>query len=149
MKCSYIQSMMSSYLDNELDNATADLVEVHVSKCSECRKMMDELSVVKNGLKSLPLVETPEFLHSRIMQGIHEERKKVSKRFLFRVGRWAPALACALVLIMVMSVWGNFWPWGDGNGFDLFGKKTAPEGDLQTYGHEEHLAAPDAEEFLM
>ena len=55
-------------------------------------------------------------------------------------------MACALVLIMVMSVWGNFWPWGDGNGFDLFGKKTAPEGDLQTYGHEEYLVAPDAEE---
>lgn len=75
--CRRIQRLLSRYLDNEIGDFDAALVEEHLKSCRRCKNDLAELSRIKNILteterKILP----PDYLVQRLWEITAGERKK-------------------------------------------------------------------------
>ncbi len=110
MTCRDVSELLSSYLDNELEPEVCNLVENHLRSCDACRAELEELRQVKLGLKSLPKLEPPPSLHSRVMNAVrdqHRVKKQKPAVFSTRPAWFKQAglvLAACLVLILASSV---------------------------------------------
>lgn len=72
MVCEEIRELLSEYLDEVLPGLDRDAVEAHLSSCGACRKELESLRSVLQGLHSLEPVEPPQDflgqLHERMAQ---------------------------------------------------------------------------------
>ncbi len=121
MTCREVSELLSAYLDGELDRDSHGLVEAHLDTCGHCRAALEELRQVKSALQSLPVVEPPPELHSRIMEAVSqapalrpgpaEETPSQKGRFRWKLPSWgrgglgtvAMALAACLVIVILSS----------------------------------------------
>ena len=120
MTCRDVSELLSSYLDDELEPEVCDLVENHLRSCDACRAELEELRQVKLALKSLPELEPPPSLHSRVMDAVRDQHrvKKQKPVALFGENLWKSAknssrpawfkraglvLAACLVLMLASS----------------------------------------------
>jgi len=53
MKCSDASTLISAYLDNELTQADAQRIRLHIEDCSECGKTYQELKTLKQKMGQL------------------------------------------------------------------------------------------------
>ncbi len=75
MTCRDVSELLSSYLDDELEPEVCNLVENHLRSCDACRAELEELRQVKLALKSLPELEPPPSLHSRVMDAVRDQHR--------------------------------------------------------------------------
>jgi hypothetical protein len=73
--CRDVSELLSSYLDDELEPEVCNLVENHLRSCDACRAELEELRQVKLALKSLPELEPPPSLHSRVMDAVRDQHR--------------------------------------------------------------------------
>lgn len=76
---------LSAYLDGELPTAEYQNVFRHVQECTECRADLYDLDAARTAVRSLPGLESPEFLDVR-----HRQR---AERRMARPARVAVAIA--------------------------------------------------------
>jgi hypothetical protein len=76
MLCRKVLNQLSGYIDEVLEANTAVQVFQHLEHCENCRKEFEGLSIVRQKLKSLPAVQTPEYLRNLIQIRLSAGRKE-------------------------------------------------------------------------
>ncbi len=76
MKCETIRSMISSYIDKDLNDIEKTELEKHIAECQQCREeyesMLDIIAVCSN----LEELELPQSFRTELHQKLVEEKKK-------------------------------------------------------------------------
>jgi hypothetical protein len=78
--CRDASEFLSSYLDGELEPDVHNLVENHLQSCSSCAAGLEELRQVKLALESLPELEPPPSLHTRVMAAVCKQARSEKQR---------------------------------------------------------------------
>jgi hypothetical protein len=84
MTCEHCQELISAFLDNELETESSDNVRLHLSECSECSKVCEDLAMLIN-FSQLDVEESivppnPDALWCRINNIIESEvQAEISK----------------------------------------------------------------------
>ncbi len=115
--CSKYNTMLSAYLDGELQGAEAKEMEKHLRTCAECQKYLALLKSVKEGLKE-ELPPAPEALRQGVAYKLELEKKR-RKLYFGAFGRWTAiaAVLCVVIFGVVRLT---------GSGFSNTAKKAAP-----------------------
>ncbi len=102
MNCDEVKINLPEYIDGKLDEATRELVEIHIESCSECKAQLREMKSFLTFMSSVPNPETPEGMKDEfeiMLAGLDiQEKKKVR---LLPV--WAK-IAASVVLAL-----GTYW----------------------------------------
>ena len=92
---SHYGTSLSAYLDGELATSEFQSVFAHVQGCADCRADLQELDTARTAVRSLPGLETPDFLGTR--------RQARRARPPTRFGRVAAA-AAGIAAVAVLTV---------------------------------------------
>src|ERR1700733_6798971 len=89
---------LQAYFDSELDAASAHEVERHLDHCVECRDLLNDLKLLRDGLRrELPIERAPGDLRARILAAIDREAPPARPRVRPTVWRlpafWAGAFS--------------------------------------------------------
>ena len=103
MTCEHWQSLLSPYLDGDLDETDRGAVESHLSSCRECRDLVTRMRDVDVALGTLPELEVSPRLQRRLL-AIPQGRRRFGFRpdFLLRPA-FQPILAAATAVLTVVS----------------------------------------------
>jgi anti-sigma factor RsiW len=102
MKCDRVSSLLSAYLDRELNERGHATVQQHLGQCLYCRDEFERLAADRQLLISPNLPTAPAYLHSRVMAEIRSRTGAVA----LRQPVWARALGyAAAVAVIVGSAW--------------------------------------------
>lgn len=105
-----LRRQLSEHLDGTLGARARQRVERHLAGCEDCRLELADLRATVALLRSLPAVEEPEYLATRILARV--EAGEASPSWLDRLwasgaaalhGTWTPAFAAVLVLFVVAT----------------------------------------------
>ncbi len=112
--CSKYDIMLSARLDGTLSKKESRELEKHLAECEDCRKYLQLLETVKDGLRE-ELPDPPELLREGIMYKIGLEKNR--KRHFGAFGRWTviAAVLCVAILGVVKL-----------NGSGVMGSSAAP-----------------------
>ena len=101
MECNKCCESVSFYIDGFLTNEEKILFEEHTKDCEKCRIELEETKKLIASLKSIPLEELPERLHSDIMKAVKKvSESKVRRRPLRHAYARFGTLAASLILIV-------------------------------------------------
>lgn len=67
MSCDQVRELLSAYLENELEPASADLVRHHLGTCSTCSELVQTLQLVTGSTPFLQRLEPPAHLAAEIV----------------------------------------------------------------------------------
>ncbi len=85
MNCRKTSSLISAYIDGELQSTDHQIVREHINLCAECRDEYDGIVQMKHALSNIQMhAPRPEF-SNQIMARIHDE---TSKQNTTRLPRW-------------------------------------------------------------
>jgi len=82
MEHAAIQPKLSDYLDDAVTPEEKTAIEKHLPTCAECRQGLAELGATRRHVQSLPEVEPPPWLTSKVMAQVREQAEK--KRGFFQ-----------------------------------------------------------------
>lgn len=112
--CSEIRSLLTPYLDGEIDREKFSAVRFHLTYCASCRRRVEEFQDVQAGLQSLPRRRVPPelALRLRVQLSWHLHRDLLSRFRLFLDNALKPlllpasggVLAAVAIFAMLMSV---------------------------------------------
>ena len=107
MKCEETGLQLSEFLDRTLDSDYLRNVREHLAGCPRCSEELAGLAECRRLVSSLPLVEPPVGLISRVMADVREaaHRPGILERLFPPVRLKMPLQAAALVLIGILSVY--------------------------------------------
>ena len=100
MKCQEIRSLLSRYLEDDLNPDVKNLVEQHLGSCSGCARELDVLKKMISSLGKLEKVEPPfDFLES-----IHERLERPSKaRLILKRMFYPPHIKLPIEAVVVAA----------------------------------------------
>lgn len=100
MNCQEIRSLLSRYLEDDLDPDVKNLVEQHLGSCSGCARELDVLKGMISSLGKMEKVEPPfDFLES-----IHERLERPSKaRLILRRMFYPPHIKLPIEAVVVAA----------------------------------------------
>ncbi|WP_119726910.1 anti-sigma factor family protein [Thermomonospora amylolytica] len=150
MTCDEVRLSLGVYVLGAIDPAERSAVDAHLTQCPACR---DELA----GLAGLPallgrvapdqlaaLAEPPDDLLEPLLAAAAAERRRTPFRRLDRPGRWAPLVAAAAVVVLVLALFGGFLGDRFGGSPDRAARPPAPTSSGHSYPvPEEELSAAD------
>jgi hypothetical protein len=102
MQCSEFDALLSQAIDGTLAGERLAAFEGHSRVCRLCGPLLEEAEAGRNWLKSLSEVEPPQELITNILlrtTGVAADRSRDQASWLFRMRRWAEALASPLSAI--------------------------------------------------
>jgi len=112
--CSVVSKLLEKYFDQEVTEQERSFVEIHLQGCTACQdslKSMEKLRVlVKAPLDEAVQEETFPWVWEKVERGIRQQerptfwetlRSWVDITPLFRRSVWIPAVAAAVILILV------------------------------------------------
>jgi len=76
MNCGFDKTLLSFYLDNELSDDEARMVEVHLEECQDCKKEFSELQELSKVLSELEEVEVSADYDGSFNEKFNKIRKK-------------------------------------------------------------------------
>jgi anti-sigma factor RsiW len=100
MSCEHIERDLDSYLDRELDAATAMDVRGHLSECAACRRWVAEREALGRLVRTAPYYAAPDRLRARVLA--QTTRSRSARRSL----AWA---AAAMLVVSVGAGGINLW----------------------------------------
>lgn len=77
MTCLEVQELLSAFIDNELDEDTMKKIQKHIDICPACKKDVDELKSIIDGLTSIDDVPVPEVFNERLKEALAVEGQKI------------------------------------------------------------------------
>jgi len=110
MDCKKVKSLLSAYIDQELNPSLEKEVRAHLEECLACKREVEELRKTISQVKSLPKMEVPEGFPRKVQQRIAETSPS-PKSPLLRLS--LPAVATAAVIILAVIIAKQFTP-GEG-----------------------------------
>lgn len=107
--CEIIMPMLSAYLDGELSDAEAKIVEAHIAECEYCAMTLESYRAINS---ETMLCTPPSDFTEKVMAKINAEPKKKEKKIIpFRYG----TLAAAMVALVLLGASGSFDRFMPGN----------------------------------
>lgn len=97
MKCSEVQSRLSAYQDNELHEALAENIRLHIESCSACAHELELLDAVADTVRALPQDEPAANFTALVMGRIQESEQK-------RQFKYIPSFVYSLVVILCFGL---------------------------------------------
>jgi len=67
MTCAAFETLLSEYMEGEVDPRTASHMEQHRKLCSQCSRLFDQVAEVRNQLREFPELSVSESLVRRIL----------------------------------------------------------------------------------
>jgi hypothetical protein len=107
MNCKKIQKKLSSYIDKEIDEKTAIMIEKHLTDCIDCKNEYELLLKVKESLRCLSAVELPTNFYENIYREVCNRTEVVSVNRLILnwfIAKKKLALGFSLVVILFFSI---------------------------------------------
>lgn len=108
MSCQKVLSMLSAYIDGEVQNSDAATIKTHLNECDSCASEWKALQCMTGMLRTTPEVEPPAFLLAQIEAATVNRtgflaRVKSAFDHVPTVVRWAGApVAAAIVLLGIL-----------------------------------------------
>ncbi|MBB6214933.1 hypothetical protein HNQ80_001018 [Anaerosolibacter carboniphilus] len=89
MNCTEITELISLYIDDLLDEHTANMLQKHLKECEVCKQEYEELLSIKNMCNELPMIELP----SNFEASLHEKliRAKEDHANVIEIGDSSPS----------------------------------------------------------
>jgi hypothetical protein len=75
MKCRHVLSLLSSYVDDEVDFEEKQVIEDHIKECENCGKALVDLRETIGRIRKIEPVPVPEDVAQRIKENIRREQK--------------------------------------------------------------------------
>ena len=70
--CSFVMMRINAFLDDELDEQTADEVRLHLSNCAECMDEVEIWTTIRTAVKNAHTTQAaPESLLERVTCELH------------------------------------------------------------------------------
>jgi len=91
MNCEEAQELLSPYLDDELLQFKAQLLENHLEECSACRGKLEEFQRIRKEMRAMEFPEPTE-------EELHSARPRVVIKVTRGLG-WTLAIAFLVVLV--------------------------------------------------
>jgi len=119
MKCEEKQMLISSYIDDALDEASQGSMFTHLADCAGCREFLRRSLDVRAGLASLAQPEVPPSLDRTVLRmrplrrgRVKSARERVQALWSHRLSVPLPsaalvALALIAVTLISISLWQN------------------------------------------
>jgi hypothetical protein len=109
MSCQRVQSLLSAYMDGEVDSADTRMLEKHLAECASCSHELALLQVAARMLATAPEVEPPASLLEQIEVATIRRRsvwQRLSAGFgsIPAYGRWAAATTAAAAILLAIVV---------------------------------------------
>lgn len=101
LECEHIRNEFSALLDNELNPEDRELVEEHLSDCSDCLRELHGYKVVSDIYRYHHPVKAPEDFEARF----HAAIAPIGRKRNFTWQRWGLAAAVGFTLIAGVAVW--------------------------------------------
>lgn len=95
MNCEWVKDNISAYIDGELTGSQEEMIDSHLSECSECRAEFDRLSMAWDALTLWEDKQPPLHLKTAILSRIKTEKYSRLLRILLPV---------AAVLVITFSI---------------------------------------------
>jgi hypothetical protein len=96
VKCHEVQSRLSAYMDGELDAVLSREVEGHLTRCPDCREVLEEFSSTDVRLRDLPRYSLPAEFTKELLSRLRQQEMELPEkgpRLLYRV--WKALLECS------------------------------------------------------
>jgi anti-sigma factor RsiW len=111
MDCSHAQSLLDTYLDQELDPVRNLEIEEHLHGCAGCTQNYGDRQMIRQSLKTESLYfKAPRELEKRIQRSLRQAAKAEAPAAWF-AGSWlkmaAPLAVAALVVLMILPYFGG------------------------------------------
>lgn len=102
MNCNDINTMIHSYLDDELEKGKEIILFTHIAQCAECRRDFKLFSRIQNDLRR-GQAEFPDELEKRIINTIRKKENKMQSGFLPSniPSRYVYALGLTVVIVII------------------------------------------------
>ncbi len=101
LECDHIRNEFSALLDNELNPEDRELVEEHLSDCSECLRELHGYKVVSDAYRYHHPVKAPEDFEARF----HAAIAPIGRKRAFAWQRWGLAAAAGFILVAGLTFW--------------------------------------------
>ncbi len=101
LECDQIRNEFSALLDNELNPEDRELVEEHLSDCSECLRELHGYKVVSDAYRYHHPVKAPDDFEARF----HAAIAPIGRKRGFVWQRWGLAAAAGFILVAGLSFW--------------------------------------------
>ncbi len=101
LECDHIRNEFSALLDNELNPEDRELVEEHLSDCSECLRELHGYKVVSDAYRYHHPVKAPEDFEARF----HAAIAPIGRKRGFVWQRWGLAAAAGFILVAGLTFW--------------------------------------------
>lgn len=97
MKCSQCETMLSAFIDRELDGTSALMVQRHIAECGECREELEALRATKLTLSSIPRIEPTADSFERVRAAVLSSERQRVIQWKFASGLIAAATFATLL----------------------------------------------------
>lgn len=107
MNCRHIEKLLLAYLENELSPKNKGKVEAHLKVCARCASIWENLLKIPPLLSSIPELEVPPHLKSKLYSiplRLETKPRKPAKIFTFFLNPfWQPVMAVACIFLIILS----------------------------------------------
>lgn len=100
MHCTEFEAFLHPYVDGELPASDMAAAEAHRQTCPGCRALVARERGLRRLLLDQPRERAPEALRHRVVSAIRKERRRAWRPWVL-----APALAAAVILMIVLPTW--------------------------------------------
>ncbi|MHB1461415.1 MAG: zf-HC2 domain-containing protein [Armatimonadota bacterium] len=104
MHCDQFEELLSEYMDGSLAQALKLNMDSHRGGCSACSRLVSEMQLIYTAMDTMPALDTPPWMHERIMARVEAEGTNNRKRsWLSNPWQWVGAVA-AITAVVTMAV---------------------------------------------
>ncbi|HPU41407.1 MAG TPA: zf-HC2 domain-containing protein [Acetivibrio clariflavus] len=131
--CEEILELLSLYIDNELDDATAKAVEKHIELCSSCKTELEQLREIIKMCNELDEVELPEDFNEVLHEKLKLEQKNMNenKKIIYmRNSLMRTVASVAAIFILIFAVRGFMYKGITTKNTNSSGTEIEPTGDV-------------------
>lgn len=104
MNCFRVQSLLSAYIDQELNAEDRRQIRTHIFNCPECSRETESLQAVKNVMGRLSAPETPHNVLFLVRQEVNGVNVQWSASHSYFDGRHLMMTAACVSLFLVTSL---------------------------------------------
>ncbi|ERI07472.1 anti-sigma factor family protein [Aneurinibacillus aneurinilyticus] len=94
----HMEEMISAYIDDELTDAERRLVETHINKCKECKKLVEDLSMMKNQVfTTYQSIEIPDNMEQYFLSSIEQKTQRGKNKI-----PWPIVIGSVILIILAV-----------------------------------------------
>jgi len=103
MTCDIIQDKFDDYLADLLSEEERQELEAHLEVCTDCAEALDDLKLLLEALKELPMEKLPEGFEASLHETLVKESESVKKKKSFLHWQKGISYAAAALLVVVIG----------------------------------------------